>query len=209
MGIIKPWNSVYPVAVDDLVTNFPVLIDGVDTVIADHSNELAKAVVALETEQQTLVTTVSTLDNITLQHTGVTQTASLRTLNVTGSGVSVSTAGSDVTLTFSGSGGSFPVYTSSANSGYTMPNDTAFMEYTAGTGAISSNLPATTPAVGTTIQVSLQTSNAGGLTLVAPGGVTIQGASSFLLPGSDAAPSTTADRAWQLRVVAPNTWRVA
>lgn len=99
MGIIKPWNSIYPVAVDDLVTNFPVLIDGVDTVIADHSNELAKAVVALETEQQTIVTTLATLGNITLQYNTVSQTASLRTLNFTGTGVVVTTSGTDTTVT--------------------------------------------------------------------------------------------------------------
>lgn len=99
--------------------------------------------------------------------------------------------------------------TSSATSGYTIPANIDMVEFTAGAGAITANLPAITPAVRSTIQVSMPTNNAGGLTLVAPGGVTIQGASSFLLPGSDAAPSTTADRAWQLRVVAPNTWRVA
>lgn len=206
MGVIKPWNSVYPVAVDDLVTNFPVLIDGVDTVVADHSNELAKAVVALETEQQTIAATLATLGNVILQSSGVTQTSALRTLNFTGSGVSISAVGDSVTVTIAGGS---TLVTSAANAGYTIPADATMVEYTAPTGSISSNLPATTPAVGTVIQVSMPTSNAAGLTLVAPGGTTVQGTSSFLLPGSDAAPPTTADRTWQLRVVSANTWRVA
>lgn len=206
MGVIKPWNSIYPVAVDDLVTNFPVLIDGVDTVVADHSNELAKAVVALETEQQTIAATLATLGNVILQSSGVTQTSALRTLNFTGSGVSISAVGDSVTVTISGGS---TLVTSAANAGYTIPVGATLVEYTAPTGSISSNLPAMTPAVGTVIQVSMPTSNAAGLTLVAPGGTTIQGASSFLLPGSDASPPTTADRAWQLRVVSTNTWRVA
>lgn len=99
MGVIKTWNTVYPVAIDDLVTNFPVLVDATDEVIASHSNELAKAVVALETEQQAIVTTVSGLGNIQALYNSVSQTTTLRSINFTGSGVSVSTAGNAITVT--------------------------------------------------------------------------------------------------------------
>lgn len=99
MGVIKTWNTVYPVAIDDLVTNFPVLVDATDEVIASHSNELAKAVVALETEQQAIVTTVSGLGNIQALYNSVSQTTTLRSINFTGSGVSVSTVGNAVTVT--------------------------------------------------------------------------------------------------------------
>lgn len=101
MGVIKNWNTVYPVAIDDLVTNFPVLVDATDEVIASHSNELAKAVVALETEQQAIVTTVSGLGNVQALYNSVSQTTTLRSINFTGSGVAVTTVGNDITVTVS------------------------------------------------------------------------------------------------------------
>jgi hypothetical protein len=101
MGVIKSWNTVYPVAIDDLVTNFPVLVDATDEVIASHSNELAKAVVALETEQQAIVATVSGLGNVQALYNSVSQTTTLRSINFTGSGVAVTTVGNDVTVTVS------------------------------------------------------------------------------------------------------------
>lgn len=64
MGVIKPWNSVYPASVDDFVTNFPTVVDATDDVIASHVNELAQAVVALETEQQTILAALGNATSI-------------------------------------------------------------------------------------------------------------------------------------------------
>ena len=48
MAII-PWASGYPATLDTILTNFPVVTDNVDEVLASHVNELASAVVELET----------------------------------------------------------------------------------------------------------------------------------------------------------------
>lgn len=97
---------------------------------------------------------------------------------------------------------------SSSNTPGTIATGVTLQEYTAAAGAITPALPANMP-IGFVLEVVLASANADGLTLSAPGGGTIQGAASLLLPGSDAAPPTTADRAWQLRVTAANTWRLA
>jgi hypothetical protein len=49
MGVVLNWNSVYPTSIDDQITNFPTVTDTVHDVMASHVNELAQAVVALET----------------------------------------------------------------------------------------------------------------------------------------------------------------
>lgn len=100
------------------------------------------------------------------------------------------------------------LYTTSANS-FAIPADARFVEFTAPSGAISASITTTPLLVGTVIQISMPTSNAAGLTITTSGGVTIMGSTSYLLPTSNAAPGGTNDRAWQLRVVAPNTLRVA
>lgn len=48
MGVTLNWSSNYPLAIDDQVTNYPIVADTVHDVLASHVNELAKAVVALE-----------------------------------------------------------------------------------------------------------------------------------------------------------------
>ena len=50
MGLIKVWSTSYPATIDDRITTFPLLTDGVDDVIASHPNELADAVIVLEQE---------------------------------------------------------------------------------------------------------------------------------------------------------------
>jgi hypothetical protein len=50
MGLILPWSTVYPGAIDDNITNFPTLTDNVHDVIASHQNAVATAVIALEQE---------------------------------------------------------------------------------------------------------------------------------------------------------------
>ncbi len=49
MGVVLNWSSDYPTTIDDLITNFPELSDGVHDVLDSHVNELASAVVALQT----------------------------------------------------------------------------------------------------------------------------------------------------------------
>lgn len=91
-------------------------------------------------------------------------------------------------------------FSSSANS-FTIPDMSSFVEASAATGAIAATLSTPTPGTWLPMQIVLTGTNAAGLTVTAPGGFTIMGAASFLLPGSNAAPSTTADRGWQLRLV--------
>jgi hypothetical protein len=49
MGIILDWTSGYPGAIDDLVTNFPPMVNSVHDVRASHVNELANAIIAVQT----------------------------------------------------------------------------------------------------------------------------------------------------------------
>lgn len=50
MGIILNWNSTYPAGgIDNTVTNFPTVTDGIHDVLASHVNSLASAVIELET----------------------------------------------------------------------------------------------------------------------------------------------------------------
>lgn len=90
----------------------------------------------------------------------------------------------------------------------TIPAGVNLFEATAAAGAITAGLPPGMPD-GFIVQIVMPTANADGFTLSAPGAGTVQGGASILLPGSDAAPPTTADRAWQLRCYGGDVWRLA
>jgi hypothetical protein len=92
LGIVLNWNSGYngtPGSVDDTITNFPVMVDGVHDVLASHVNELAQAVIQLQTSQVAL-------NNIEVQDESVSLTAAATTLNFLGAGVTAASGGSGV-----------------------------------------------------------------------------------------------------------------
>lgn len=142
-------------------------------------------VVAPHCRHFTTQVTAGTLDNIAISAPTITGTTTIGagTTRVSVNGVGMS-------------------YASSANS-FTIPDVTSFVEAGAASGAIAATLstPTLTPNTWLPMKVMLTSSNADGLTVTAPGGYTIMGAASFLLPGSNAAPPTTADRSWTLRLV--------
>lgn len=101
MGIVLNWSTGYtgtPASVDDAVTNFPPVTDGVHDVLASHVNSLAQAVIQLETIQ-------SGLSPLTIQDEGSTLTAATTTINFTGAGVTATNVGSVVTINIPGGGG--------------------------------------------------------------------------------------------------------
>jgi len=98
MGVILNWSTGYsgtPASVDDAVVNFPTLSDGTHDVLASHVNELALAVIQLETIQ-------STLSALTVKDEGTSQTTSASSMDFVGAGVSATAAGSDVTVNITG-----------------------------------------------------------------------------------------------------------
>lgn len=102
MGIVLNWSTGYngtPGSVDDTVTNFPTVTDGVHDVLASHVNSLAAAVIQLQTIQ-------SGLSAITTQDEGLNLSTATTTLNFTGAGVTATNVGSVVTINIPGGGGS-------------------------------------------------------------------------------------------------------
>lgn len=95
MGIVLNWNSGYTGVAgseDDTVTNFPTVTDGVHDVMASHVNELASAVIQLQTIQTTL-SPLEVLDEGGSLSTGVTS------IDFVGSGVTATNVGDDITVT--------------------------------------------------------------------------------------------------------------
>jgi len=98
MGVILNWSTGYsgtPASVDDAVVNFPTLSDGTHDVLASHVNELAAAVIQLETIQ-------STLSALTVKDEGTSQTTSAASMDFVGAGVTATASGTDVTVNITG-----------------------------------------------------------------------------------------------------------
>jgi hypothetical protein len=98
VGVILNWSTGYtgtPASVDDTTANFPTLSNGTHDVLDSHVNQLALAVIQIETIQ-------SALSPLVVKDEGSILTSGATSLNYTGAGVTATTSSGDVTVNITG-----------------------------------------------------------------------------------------------------------
>lgn len=106
MGVVLNWSSVYTGAPASPIDSFPLVVDGVHDVMASHVMSLGTSLVAVETAQQGILTTLSSLSPLVIQDNAVPVSLTTQVLNFVGTGVTLTPAGNTVTVDISGGGGS-------------------------------------------------------------------------------------------------------